>query len=169
MGLTLRGLAKNIDMSPSFLSQVECGKAVPSVPSLKKIADALNTSIGSLVGENEDSFSEPVVRRGERRIISDSASSMTIDFLSSTHPDKLMEPMLFTLSKKTTMSESRYQHYGQEFVLVIRGRIEVVLHDRRYILEQGDSIYFNSGMPHAFWSVHEHESEVLSINTPPNF
>jgi transcriptional regulator with XRE-family HTH domain len=168
MGITLRSLAKNIGMSPSFLSQVESGKAVPSVPSLKKIADALNTSIGTLVGENDNS-SEPVVRFPERRCIDDSTSSMKISFLSNTHPDKLMEPMLFTLKKKTEASENRYQHYGQEFVLVLKGRIEVVIKDVRYKLDEGDSIYFNSSIPHAFWSIHEDRSEVLSINTPPNF
>ena len=52
-GLTLRALAKKIEISASFLSQVESGKASPSLSTLKSISDALATTIGNLIGESQ--------------------------------------------------------------------------------------------------------------------
>jgi quercetin dioxygenase-like cupin family protein len=76
--------------------------------------------------------------------------------------------MVFKMSKRAG-SDTLYQHFGQEFVLVLKGRIELVLGGKQCVLSEGDSIYFNSSVPHAFWSVYDGTTEVLSINTPSNF
>jgi transcriptional regulator with XRE-family HTH domain len=169
MGLTLRELALNVGVSASFLSQVECGKVSPSLATLKKIVGALNTTVGAIIGEKRDINDGPVVRVGERKTIEGMVNKMMIDFLTSSHPDKMMEPMIFRFSESGNFSDTMYQHFGQEFVLVLKGKIEIVLGNERYVLEEGDSIYFNSGVPHAFWNAHSGISEALSINTPPNF
>lgn len=171
LSFTLRRLSQEIGLSASFLSQVETGKVLPSMLSLKKIADALHTTIGVLVGESGDITEDPVVRVDKRKELTDAENRMIVNFLSSPHPDKLMEPMIMVLdvNEDAKGSNIRYQHFGQEFVLVLKGRIEVAVSDKRYLLNEGDSIYFNSGDPHAFWNIHSGKSEVLSINTPPNF
>jgi len=64
--ITLRELAEKLHVSASFISQVETGKATPSLSSLKNIADALQTTIGSLAGENEKAVSSPVTKEEER-------------------------------------------------------------------------------------------------------
>ncbi len=79
-----------------------------------------------------------------------------------------MEPVIVQLKENGNSMETRYQHFGQEFILVIEGIIEVIVGDDEYKLEKGDSMYFNSGVPHAFWSI-QGVSEVLSINAPPVF
>jgi len=168
LNLTLRSLAKKINLSASFLSQVESGKVVPSLSSLKKVSEALNTTIGILVGEEKDTIEDPIVRVQKRKSIEDANNGMAVEFLTFSHPDKLMEPMVFKMSKRAG-SDTLYQHFGQEFVLVLKGRIELVLGGNRCALFEGDSIYFNSSVPHAFWSVFDGTTEVLSINTPSNF
>ena len=169
MGITLRGLAQNINISPSFISQVESGKVSPSLSSLTMIADALNTTVGALVDENSSQDSTLVVRKEERKSISDEDDDLKIDFLGYFHPDRLMEPLIFTFTKKSKLHKHRYKHFGQEFVLVLEGCIEVALKEKRYTLHSGDSIYFNSGVPHAFWSACDGETTVISVNSPPNF
>ena len=143
---------------------------LPSMLSLKKIADALHTTIGVLVGEVNNIADNPVVKVNERRELLDTENGITVNFLATPHPDKLMEPMIMILEEREHVdTRSRYKHFGQEFVLVLKGRIEVALSDKRYLLNEGDSIYFNCGQSHAFWNIHSGKSEVLTINTPPNF
>lgn len=168
LNLTLRSLARKVNLSASFLSQVESNKVIPSLSSLKKVSDALNTTIGILVGEEKDTIEDPIVRVQKRKSIDDANNGMEVEFLTFSHPDKLMEPMVFKMSKRAG-SDMLYQHFGQEFVLVLKGRIDLVLGAKQHTLLEGDSIYFNSSVPHAFWSVYDGVSEVLSINTPSNF
>lgn len=173
LGITLKQLAEQIGVSSSYLSQVETGKVMPSMLSLKKIADTLHTTIGVLVGENKTENDAIVIRQNQRKKLNDYETSMVVQFLTNPHPDKLMEPMIMQLKEFSENDEKvkkiRYQHFGQEFVLVLKGRIQLFVGSEEYVLEEGDNAYFNCGIPHAFWNINEGISEVLSINAPPSF
>ncbi len=166
-GVTLRDCAKKVGVSASFLSQVETGRVSPSISTLKKISDALNTTIAILIGKSEEDEG-PIVRADKRRQIQDNGDGMSISFLTSQSPEKLMEPVIVKLEDNENNVEIRYQHFGQEFILVLKGAIEIIVGNDKYQLQKGDSMYFNSGVPHAFWSI-KGDSEVLSINAPPDF
>lgn len=173
LGITLKQLAELAGVSSSYLSQVETGKVMPSMLSLKRIADALHTTIGVLVGEDRMESDAIVIRRNERKKLHDYETSMLVQFLTYPQPDKLMEPMIMHLKELSENEEKvkkiRYQHFGQEFVLVLKGRIQLFVGNEEYVLEEGDNAYFNCGIPHAFWNINEGVSEVLSINAPPSF
>ncbi|MDD5567726.1 MAG: cupin domain-containing protein, partial [Candidatus Omnitrophica bacterium] len=62
-----------------------------------------------------------------------------------------------------------YKHFGQEFVLVLKGAIEITLNDSMYVLRKGDSIYFNSNVPHEFRNIGNEEAEAIWVITPPTF
>jgi len=168
-GTTLREMAKDIGVSPSFLSQVEQGKSSPSLTTLKSIADALETTIGNLIGENANDQERIVTRESERKSLKQVSQGIQMYLLSETSPYKQMEPLLFKLSSNASSGESSYTHYGQEFVLVLKGALEIVLGDKNYSLQKGDSIYFNSNTPHCFKNLHKGETEALWIVTPPSF
>ena len=63
--ISLRELARRLKVSPSFLSQIETGKASPSISTLKDIADQLNTTIGRLFGEEPETHPAPVLRASQ--------------------------------------------------------------------------------------------------------
>ena len=168
-GLTLRVLAKKLGISASFLSQVESGKASPSLATLKDIADALSTTIGSLIGEGQKLEADPIVRATERKHVQEVGKGINLYLLTSRDPNKQMEPLLFKLKEGATSGVRSYKHFGQEFVLVIKGSIEVTLNDMTYILKKGDSIYFNSSVPHAFKNMGKEEAEAVWVVTPPSF
>jgi transcriptional regulator with XRE-family HTH domain len=160
--LTLRALAERIGVTSSFLSQVEKGKTTPSLSTLKKIADALHTTVSAVVAEVDNPES-----CGDRRITAD--QSLITQILTSPQSWKMMEPLLFRFTSAFAATEVRYRHAGDEFAIVLKGRLKVVLDDAEHVLEVGDSIYFNSGIPHVFLNMSDGETEVLSVNTPPNF
>jgi len=168
-GLTLRALAKKLGISASFLSQVESGKASPSLSTLKSISDSLSTTIGSLIGEDQKLEDNPIVRSSERKHVQEVGKGINLYLLTSRDPNKQMEPLLFKLQEGATSGGRSYKHFGQEFVLVLKGSIEVTLNDMTYILKRGDSIYFNSSIPHAFKNIGKEEAEAVWVVTPPTF
>jgi len=167
--VTLRELAKDSGVSSSFLSQVEKGKASPSLSTLKSIADALETTIGSLVGEDFNQKDKLVTREKDRKSLDQAGQGIQMYLLSEQNPYKQMEPLLFKLSRNSSSGESVYSHYGQEFVLVLKGELEMMLGDKSYFLKKGDSIYFNSSTPHSFKNLKKGDTEALWVVTPPSF
>ncbi len=167
--ITLRSFAKNVDISPSFLSQVETGKALPSLDTLKSIANNLGTTVGNLIGEDQVVRSSPVIRSHERIKLNEISSGINLYLLTAPDPNKQMEPLLFKLSEKADSGASMYKHFGQEFVMVIKGSIEITLNDAVYVLNKGDSIYFNSSTPHSFKNLMEGDTEAIWVVTPPTF
>jgi len=168
-GITLRALAKQLNVSASFLSQVETGKASPSLSTLKNISDTLSTTVGSLIGEGQKVSDNPVVKSSERKYLQEVGKGVNIYLLTSQDGNKQMEPLLFKLNEKATSGSASYRHFGQEFVLVLKGAIEITLNDTVYFLKKGDSIYFNSSVPHSFRNIGKEEAEAVWVVTPPTF
>jgi len=166
---TLRQLAKGLGVSASFLSQIETGHASPSLSTLKNIADALHTTVGALVGESDVQTINPVVTEDSRRHLKDIGKGVSMYMLTSSDPNKQMEPLLFKLDEGADSGDSLYKHFGQEFALVLKGAMELTLNDTKYILHKGDSIYFNSSIPHFFRNINKGVTEALWVVTPPTF
>jgi len=80
-----------------------------------------------------------------------------------------MEPILFEFDENATSGDSLYQHFVQEFVFILDGRLEITLNEKRYFLDRGDSIYFNSQNPHFVKNVHRGVTRALWVITPPTF
>jgi len=168
--ITLRTFAKNADVSPSFMSQIETGKALPSLDTLKKIANCLSTTVGNLIGENQAAAgSTPIMRSAERKHLDRIGAGINMYMLTSPDPNKQMEPLLFKLDPKASSGSHTYRHFGQEFVMVLKGMLEITLNDAVYVLKTGDSIYFNSSTPHAFKNTGKEETEAIWVITPPTF
>jgi len=167
-GLTLSDLSGIVDVSAGFLSQLENGSAQPSMFTLKKIAEALNTTIGVLIGEVEDIEKNYVVRRKSKKKYKQLGNGIKMFFLTSPDQDKIISPALVHMEKSASSGKSHYQHDGQELIYILKGKIEFSVEDHSYILRKGDCIYFDSIKPHSFKNIHTSESEGLWITTPPN-
>ncbi len=166
---SLRDFGEKVGVSASFISQVEMGKISPSLSKLKDIADGLNTTIGLLIGETDINNNSPVVKKRERRHTNHLGTGINVEILSRPDPFKQMEPILIKLDPLATSGENQYQHYGQEFIIVLKGKILISLSDTEYIMEEGDSMYFNSNIPHSFKNLKNGISEALWVVTPPSF
>ena len=167
-GISLQEIADNIGVSKSFLSQVENGKTSPSLSTLKEITGYLNISISSLL-EADQAWDVPLVSKKDRKMMRYS-HGITMEMLSRPHPYKQIQPMHFILEPNATSGEKKYRHFGQEFVHVLKGSLQIELDDTSYVLESGDSIYFESSTPHSFRNPSSIETaEALWIDTPPTF
>ena len=167
--LSLRGLASKVGVSASLISQLETGKVAPSLETLKKIATALDSTVSALVGENIVQTNNPFLRKADRKSLNSLKEGVQMFLLTSKDYNKQMEPLLFKLEPNASSGKDMYKHFGQEFVLIIKGTLEVMLNNVNYILRKGDSLYFNSSTPHQFKNIDRGITEAVWVVTPPTF
>lgn len=164
--MSLTELAEKIERTPSFLSQIERGLAEPSITSLRKISDALSVPIFYFLLDTQEN--NPVVKRNERKILNFPESHLTFELIS---PDlnRKMEIMQAVLEPGASTCEEPLAHPGEECMLVVQGRMKVQIGEEEYFLDEGDSIYYFSMIPHKVTSVGEKDLIWISAMTPPAF
>lgn len=168
MHMQLNDLAKKVGISASALSQIENAKAFPTILNLKAIADSLNTTVGEIIGEYETLSQNPRIKKGEKKFVKQNESGASLYLLSHHDPHKQMETYSMVFEQGADASELMLTHPGQEFVHVINGQMLINLEEQEFILENGDSFYFNSGIPHQMKNINTGTSEVIWVITPPN-
>ncbi|ARR52332.1 XRE family transcriptional regulator [Rhizorhabdus wittichii DC-6] len=169
-GLSLRELAARTGLPFSTLSKLENGKMGMTYDRLVLLAQALGVEIGKLFSTAAPD--EPargavgrrsIIRAGEWP--ESSSERYRHHYLAADLLDKMMVPMIIEVEART-LEEYRgiARHEGEEYLYVLCGAME--LHSDLYAplrLEQGDSIYFDSGMAHAYVRVSDGPCRLLSI------
>jgi len=168
--LTLQEVARETGFSPALISQIENNNVSPPIATLSKLARFFDVKMGLFFEDAEEESKFEVVRRHERRVVSRVISKAgtghgyTYEALSFRKRNKKMEPFLLTVSERAA-EETLYTHEGEEFLLIIRGRAEVILEDQRLILDEGDAVYFDSSLKHRLLSYDGQEVQVLAVVT----
>ena len=168
-GISQRELARRVEMTASYLSQLERDLADPSIKSLRKIADALDVSILHFLADEETAAQpDPVVRKNKRKILSLPASKLEYELLT---PDlaRKMEMFIGCLEPATQNVAFSLRHPTEECLLVLEGRICIELADDRYELEQGDSIYFEGRDFVNLYALGDQPARFISAITPAVF
>ncbi|MBZ4683835.1 MAG: hypothetical protein PWP46_1229 [Fusobacteriaceae bacterium] len=168
-GFSLRDLASQVDLSASFLSQIEQGKASPSIENLKKIATSLDVRVSYLIEDEEVKKDTVLTRKKDRDTVESIDSNTKISLLASGNIDKDMEPILYEIGPYGESGRESYQHPGEEFVFVLEGKLDVYINDKCYSLEEGDSLYFKSNQKHKFKNETNKTCKVMWVVTPPTF
>lgn len=156
IGISLRKLAKEVGVSPSFISQVEQNKAQPSINSLQKIASVLGSSVSSLIGEKS-------VARGKKKVDLSTFTGVEVKRLVPNNMANNLEPNLFTLQPGGSSGKLVSTSAGEEFVLLLNGSLEINLDGKPYQLKEGDNIYFKSSVPHSFQNKSNSPAKVLWV------
>lgn len=144
--LTLAQLAASAGISTSALSQIERGVIEPSLGTLWQLNDVLGSSLF-------DFFNRPhqervqLCRSGERSVVQlDGYSYQTLVQASR----RRLDLFILTLEPGEEPVRPPLAHYGEECGVVTAGRMEVRVGDELHVLEEGDSIWFDSTLPHTF-------------------
>ena len=120
--------------------------------------------------EDEIDCKYEVVRKVDRREVSRVISvagtghGYTYEALSFRKRNKKMEPFAVTVSSRPD-EETLYNHDGEEFLLILKGKAEVILEDERIFLDEGDAVYFDATLRHRLLSAGGEETQVLAIVT----
>jgi transcriptional regulator with XRE-family HTH domain len=149
---TMQEIAEASDLSKSMISKIENNKTVPSVAALVKIAKALGTNISSLL--EQDGFLNAIVttrQKAEDNLTTTDKGYSIFPYASGYH-EKKMQPFLF-VARKGEVIPHELSHEGEEFIYVIKGQMKMQVGDTEYLLNSGDSLYFNSVQRHGIMPV----------------
>jgi transcriptional regulator with XRE-family HTH domain len=167
-GISLQEFAKRSGFSSALLSQIENHLVSPPLGTLIKVAKALDVEIGCFF---EDVREAPytIVRHNERKMISHVASrsgkkyGYFYESLAFDMKGRHMEPFIVTLEPATVKESHAFTHDGEEFIFVIDGRMKVTLGDHMDVLDPGDSIYYDSRIPHLIECMDEKNTRILAV------
>ncbi|MEA3362275.1 MAG: XRE family transcriptional regulator, partial [Thermodesulfobacteriota bacterium] len=168
--LTLQDVANETSFSPALISQIENNNVSPPIATLSKIARFFDVKMSYFFEEGEESSRYEIVRHDERRIVSrviskdGSKHGYTYEALSFRKKNKKMEPFFLTVTERA-QEETLYNHEGEEFLLIVSGKAEIILDDERFILEEGDAVYFDSTVKHRLLSKDGETVQVLAVVT----
>lgn len=174
-GYSIRGLAQKAGVSASQVSDIEKGKVEPSITTLKRLAEAMGTTITYFFSEHRPANGR-VVRAAERVVVNGGKSvpsgiqSRGVRFsMASPEEAETIEAIYGHYEVGASLGEETYTHAGEEWGMVLRGRLKVVVGDEIHFLETGDSIWFPSTLPHRMENVASEATEYIWINTPKSF
>jgi len=171
-GLTLREVAGTTGLSIPLLSQVENNAVSPPVATLLRIANALGVGISYFFREEESREKAVVVRKHERKKTfrplhaKHGDSGYTYEALAYTKNSKHMEPFLVEFEPKKKEALSYQNHGGEEFLFLFRGRLAFHYDQQEIILDPGDSLYFESGVPHGFRALRGRKAQAIVVVFP---
>ena len=162
--LTLVALASEVDLSQPFLSQVENGRARPSMMSLYRIAHALGTTPQAFFGGPVGDVSSPALLRSQDVRVVDVTGTSTE---SACHLLLAGDAPFHVLEFDGLPSEylGYWEHDGFEAVYVISGDIEVDIAGDISTLSTGDFLSYSSRLPHRLRSRSRSRARVLLIET----
>ncbi|KQS63741.1 MerR family transcriptional regulator [Rhizobium sp. Leaf371] len=166
-GRTLQSVADETGITLSLLSSFERISQGLSLPALHTLAACFGTTLSALSGQEGGDHRQSLVRAGQWTAWPATASGVTIQPLAEGRHQ--MECHRFVLAPGAS-SEGAYRHDGEEFLHVLHGRMQIVLDgDQFFDLTDGDSFYFESTRFHAWRNLHDAETVLIWINTPPTF
>ncbi len=164
--ITTKELAERAGLTVEQVERIENHVDLPSLAPLIKIARVLGVRLGTFLDDNDETG--PVVCRKEEATDTISFSNNTTQSrrhmkyhsLSRSKADRHMEPFIIDVSPTEESNFILSSHEGEEFIMVLKGIMEISYGNKTYLLEEGDSIYYDSIVPH---HVHAYEGQAAQI------
>ena len=175
--LSQRELAARSGLTNGTISLIEQNKTSPSVASLKRVLDAIPMTMSEFFAEVENT-GPPKYFYGTSEFIElspgdmglgDGAARLSLRQVGTTLFGRAMMILSETYEIGADTGRTMIGHEAEEGGIVIAGRIEVTVGDRRKVLGPGDAYYFDSRQPHRFRQVGPEPCRIVSACTPPTF
>ncbi len=164
--LTIQALAQRSRVSSNMISRIERGLTIPSVEILMRLAGAFGKSISYFVEEAEKGATVILTRKGEGEPIFFFEEKHRITSLTHGLRDPGFAVFYDALEKGCSSGDGDMVHSGEEFALILRGRLEFFIEEERHLLEEGDCLSFKASLPHRWKNVHDGRTLVLWIVSP---
>ncbi len=173
--MTVEQLAEQSHCHPDQIRQIEAGALLPSLAPLMEISRALGVRLGTLV--DDEPLEGPVLFKqiDFPRVIRFSgkdpeATSSNLDFYSMAagKKDRHMEPFMIDVKPRTDHVPPLAGHEGEEFIFVLSGVIRINYGKNSYELQPGESIYYDSIVPHDVHAVGDQTARILAVVYAPS-
>ena len=168
--ITLDKLAELTGLTKGYLSKIERSQKAPPYSTLNKIAIAFGVDAASLLGENPQEKRNTQIALTKRSkgksikvvgsLSEGSLYGYNYEALASDKSGKNMEPFII---EPAFDQEAIFQHEGEEFMYVLEGKHEFIYNGNRYLMEKGDSVYFDAAVPHTGKSLGKKKAKLLAV------
>lgn len=164
LGLTPEELAEKAGVQAQDVLAFESGKREVPVSYLYAIAKATGVDLTALITGSEAKLHQYCLVRKSEGLSVTRRKAYKYQALAYRFSRPSMEPFLVTVPAAGPDHTPDYnQHSGEEFVFLIKGRMEVVLGKETVVLEPEDSLYFSSTIPHAMRALDGKEAVFLDV------
>jgi transcriptional regulator with XRE-family HTH domain len=151
--LGLVQLGEHTGLSSGMLSKIERGQLFPTLPTLLRIAMVFGVGLEHFFVDQNDVPLKAVVRKKDRLRLPDRPGKVSPSYffesLDFPVADRKMEAYYAEFDGQSEPTEP-HKHAGAEIIYVIRGQLMVTIEDEDTTLEEGDSMYFDSGRAHTY-------------------
>jgi len=155
--MSLDRVANETGFSIDYLKEVEAGKVIPPVGSLLQLSRALEIDSGFFLREQESSLKSRIKAYTMR------TENYAYTTLTPGAENKHLKAFKVTIETMQDHKGVGYQHEGEEFIYVLAGKIELTVGDHVNMLNEGESLHFNSGIRHKLRNIGEEKAELLVV------
>jgi transcriptional regulator with XRE-family HTH domain len=167
-GLSIADVSEQSGIAESTIYSIEGNMVSPPLGNIVSLAKVFGISVGDFFGDSGDS-PYCIVRSDDRKTVSRFNSidgkpgGYSYESLGHQKKNRHMEPFLVTLSPTESSEVEPNQHIGEEIIFVLEGKVKVRLLDQTEILNPGDSIYYDSTMPHVISCHGKEPATILAV------
>ena len=149
LGLSVDDVAATCDITSEKYLELESGSVDISVSILHRISHGYGVELTTLMFGDEPKMSSYFVTRKGKGVSVERTKAYKYQSLAAGFSKRNADPFMVTVHPKPE-DELVFQnsHAGQEFNYVLSGRLLIQINEKEIILEEGDSVYFNSAFPH---------------------
>ena len=169
--LTIEEIAESSGLSVEQISSIENDQNLPSLGPLIKIARALGVRLGTFMDDND--ALGPVVCRAEDREressisfsngATDARKHMEYHPLAQQKAGRHMEPFIIDINPSEQQEFKLSAHEGEEFIYVMDGEVEIEYGKEKYMLKEGDSIFYDSIVKHHVHGAPGKSAKILAV------
>jgi transcriptional regulator with XRE-family HTH domain len=166
--LSVESLASGSGVSSGLISQLERGQGNPSFLTLLRLSAALDVPLGHFL-EGPESSTPMIVRAGERKRLQLPTEHGLVYELLTPNLQGELEVLRSQIPPGFDNRRSPFQHTGEECVHLLVGTLQVCVGGQGFNLAEGDSITYDSGVPHWWRNTSGQGAVILGAVTPPSF
>ncbi|WP_071147329.1 helix-turn-helix domain-containing protein [Bacteroides ihuae] len=147
--LTVEDIVHDCELSAKEYKQAESGEYDISISMLQKVARQYNIALDALMFGEEPKMNSYFVTRAGTGTSIERTKAYKYQSLAAGFINRLADPFIVTVEPKDENEPIQHNsHNGQEFNLVLEGSMMICIAGKKLVLSEGDSIYFNSKLPH---------------------
>jgi transcriptional regulator with XRE-family HTH domain len=147
-------LSRHTGLSPALLSKLEHGKLYPTLPTLSRIALVFSVGLEHFFSDDRAKHLFALSRKKDRLKFPEApgVDNFAFSFESLDYPatDRKFNSYLADFKSVPTGKVRVHQHAGVEFIYVLKGRLTLKIGQDTEYLDAGDSLYFDSQLPHGY-------------------
>jgi len=166
--MDMQSLSRKTGLDKGLLDTMLTENVYPPLGPLMKIARALGVRLGTFL-DDQESTDPYIVRKSQREsefsVLAGKNKPASLNFfaLGKGKTDRHMEPFFVEILPESAREKTLSSHEGEEFIAVIKGSIEIRYGQETQILNQGDSAYYNSIVPHYVSCAGDEKAEIHAV------